>query len=163
MDNFIIDIVGEGDETLAKSLEIAFALNAPGDRITHYNVVRLGFETCYFANKAADHLPENLTEAPGLHVHHFSNYKQDDKGHLTLILLWSESKGAVPLPYPMKIADAIPFVKGWLANAGDSGEKPDIDGSLGKGWRVFTEDWGHVAGCSCAVVGVQSQWTMYGK
>lgn len=163
MDNFTIDITAEGNEALTKALEIAFAHNAPGGKATHYSVVKLTPQTRYYANKVMDHLPENLKDAPGLHIHHCSDYKQDDKGHLTLMLLWSESKGSVPLPYPMKIADAVPFVKGWLINAGDPGEEPDIDGSLDRGWRVFTEAWGHVAGCSCAVVGVQARYAMYGK
>ncbi len=163
MDNFTIDITGEGDETLTKALEIAFAHNAPGGKATHYSVVKLAPRTRYYANKVMDHLPENLKEATGLHVHHFTDYTQSDNGHVTLMLLWSESKGAVALPYPMKITDAVPFVKGWLANAGDPGKEPDIDGSLGRGWRVFTEEWGHVAGCSYAVVGVQAHYAMYGK
>jgi len=163
MDNFTIDITSEGDETLTKALEIAFAHNAPGAKATHYSVVKLAQETSYYANKAIGNLSENLKEIPGMHIHHFEKYKQDDNGHLTLILLWSESNGAVALPYPMKITDAIPFVKGWLENAGDPGKEPDMDGSLDKGWRVFTGAWGHVAGCSCAVVGVQACYAMYGK
>lgn len=163
MDNFTIDIVGEGDETLAKALEIAFAHNAPGGRITHYSVVKLKSEPRYYATEAKSEVAENLNGAPGLHVHHFDNYKQDDKGHLTLMLLWSDSNGALPLPYPMIITDAIPFVKGWLANAGDPGSRPDIDGDMKRGWHVFTEAWGHVAGCSYAVAGVQACWAMYGK
>lgn len=163
MDNFTIDITGEGENTLAKALEIAFAHNAPGGKATHYSTVRLVRETKYYANPATDHLPGNLREASDLHVHHSTNTRHDDKGHLTLMLLWSESKGSMPLPYPMTITDAIPFVKGWLTNAGDPGKQPDIDGDLGSGWRVFTEGWGHVAGCSYAVVGVQACYAMYGK
>ena len=163
MDNFTIDITCEGDVALAKALEIAFAHNAPGGKATHYSAVRLKEETKYYGVQATERLPSNLREAPELHVHHSTNTRRDDKGHLTLMLLWSESKGAMPLPYPMTVADAIPFVKGWLSNAGDPGKAPDIDGDTGSGWRVFTEAWGHVAGCSYAVVGVQSCWAMYGK
>ena len=163
MDNFTIDITCDGDEALARALEIAFAHNAPSGKVTHYSVVRLASETQYYANEATNHLPENLKETPGLHIHHFTGYKQDDKGHLTLLLSWSESKGAMELPYPMRVEDAIPFVKGWLANVGDPGRKPVIDGSLRRGWRVFTEEWGHIAGCSYAVVGIQAHHAMYGK
>lgn len=48
------------------------------------------------------------------------------------------------------------------ADAVDPGPAPDIDGELGKGWRVFTETWGHVAGRTCAVVAVQACHAMYG-
>lgn len=163
MDNFTIDIVGEGDTSLAKALEIAFAHNAPGDKATHYSVVRLKPQTRYFANKVTGHLAANLKEAPDYHVHHFSDMVTAPDGTPTLMLLWTESKGAVPLAFPMKIEDAIPFVKGWLSNAGDPGQAHDIDGDLDRGWRVFTESWGHVAGCSYAIVGVQACWAMYGK
>lgn len=163
MDNFTIAIEAQGDATLAKALEIAFTHNAPGGKATHYSVVRLLTETRYYAHSASDMLPENLDKAHGLHVHHSSYYRQDEKGHLTLMLLWSWEKGARELPYPMKIEDAIAFVKGWLANVGDPGPSPDIDGDLGRGWRVFTEAWGHVAGCSYAICGVQAIHAMYGK
>ncbi len=163
MDNFNIDITAKGDDTLAKALEIAFTHNAPSGKATHYSVLRLTRETRYYAYPATERIPENLNGATGLSVHHCTDTRQNDKGHLTLVLLWHKDKDAAPLPFPMKIEDAIPFVKSWLANAGDPGEAPDIDGDLRTGWRVFTEAWGHVAGCSCSIVGVQSCYAMYGK
>ncbi len=163
MDNFFIDITGEGQETLAKALEIAFEHNAPGDTATHYCVLRIDSETQYYTNKSTDKLPENVKGLEGQHVHHFTNYVKTEKGHLTLILLWTACHGATPLPYPMKVEDAVPFVKGWLANAGDPGKEPDIDGSLRPGWRVFTESWGHLAGCRYSIAGIQAVHAMYGK
>lgn len=165
MDNFTIDVTGEGDKTLAKALEIAFEHNAPGAKATHYRVVRLAYKTRYHANRASDKhkLPENLDGVPGWHVHHTASNEQCDKGDLTLILLWHVGTDAMALPYPLGVADAIPFVKGWLENAGDPGDAPDIDGDTGRGWRVFTESWGHVAGSSYAVVGVQACYAWYGK
>lgn len=163
MDNFTIDISGEGEGTLAKALEIAFAHNAPGGKATHYNAVRLKEVTRYYSNPAGPKLAANLDRNDALHIHHFNDIQQADDGDLTLVLCWHESKESTPLPFPLGIADAINFVKGWLTNAGDPGSRPDHDGDNGAGWRVFTGAWGHVAGNSYGIVGVQAIWAMYGK
>jgi len=163
MDNFKIDVTGVGDESLARALEIAFAHNAPSGKATHYCADWLTLDTRYYSNKSAEHLPDNLPEVPGLHVHHCSEYKQDYKGHLTLVLLWSEMKGSCALPYPMRAKDAISLVQGWLDTAGEPGPEPDIDGSLGRAWRVFTGDWGHVGQYTYAIAAIQACYAMYGK
>ena len=163
MDNFEIDVVGEGDESLRKALEIAFTHNGPGSEANFYKVVRLKVETAYYANEVMGILTENLAQAPGYHVHHIDKVTERGDGHLTLILLWADDGHANPLPFPMSVDDAFAFVKGWLAKAGDPGPRPDIDGSLEKGWRIFTEAWGHVAGCGYSIAGIQSRYAMYGK
>lgn len=164
MDNFHIDITGEGDSSLTKALEIAFAHNAPGGRATHYQVQKLRRKVSYVANPASDHLSGNLAQVEGWHVSHYSQCLPDDDGDTTLVLQWSNSPGAVALPFPLKVGDAVPFVKGWLENTPNLRRKaPDIDGDLGSGWRVFTEDWGHVAGCAYSIIAVQAQYAMYGK
>ena len=39
----------------------------------------------------------------------------------------------------------------------------DHDGSNGPGWRVYCEDWGHVATYSAAICAVKPVWLWYGK
>lgn len=165
MDNFRIDVCGEGNEALEMALKIAFQENAPGGKAVHYRVVSLVDEVQYFGNSATNQkgFHENVSGLPGKHVHHFERCKEQEGGKLTLVLLWSDVKESTPLPFPLEIGDAIPFVKGWLKASGDPGPTPDIDGDVAEGWRVFTGAWGHVAGCSCAIVGVQAWWAMYGK
>lgn len=165
MDNFRIDVCGEEDEGLEMALRIAFMHNAPGDKATHYRVLDLVEEVQYFGNPATNQkgLHENVNGIPGKLVHHLERCKEQAGGKRTLILLWSDAKGALPLPFPLEVGDAIPFVKGWLKTAGDPGPEPDTDGDLRRGWRVFKEAWGHLAGCSYSIVGVQAAWAMYGK
>jgi hypothetical protein len=163
MDNFKIDVVAEGEASLKAAIEIAFAHNAPGGKATHYKVVRLKKRVRYYANPSTETLVDNLGGEVGFHVHHFTELEEADDGVLTLILCWNDEDGAARLPFPLKAADAVPFVTGWLASEGDAGPVPDHDGDNDKGWRVFTDHWGHVAGCHYAIAGIQAQWAMYGK
>lgn len=82
-------------------------------------------------------------------------------GIRTLVLLWFEREGH-PLPTPMSWNMMYPIVEEWLKHA-DRGKEPDTDGSVGPGWRIFNEAWGHVAGEHQAICGIQPQWIVYGK
>lgn len=146
MDNRTIDVTSEGDDALALALRLIWD-NAPGKKATHYKVVRLAERTSYFGSPVSSHS---------------TKLEKDDTGTQTLILLWSQEKDAQPLPWPMDFDGSLAFVKGWLAHV-EPEEEPDHDGHNGPGWRVFTEQWGHVAGHHYAIVGVQHAWAMYGK
>lgn len=47
-------------------------------------------------------------------------------------------------------------VTGWDADS-------DHDGHNSLGWRVYVEDWGHVAGSSCAIAAVKPAYLWHGK
>lgn len=88
-----------------------------------------------------------------------------------LVFFWTKSSigselaGAkiIDLPFPLK-GDAIGnYAWEWLTSAAEYGPEPDHDGSNGRGWRVYNEDWGHVAGRWDAFFAVQPVWAMYGK
>ncbi len=168
MDNFKIDIAAEGDESLAKALSLAFAHNAPGGKATHYSAVKIGESTTFYARQPrakedANVLPREGGSDVPLCVHSSREVKEMERGHLTLMLLWTDSKDAIPLPFEMDLDETIEFVRGWLKKKGDAGPEPDHDGDNGKGWRVFTDEWGHVGECSYAICGIQATWAMYGK
>lgn len=146
MDNRQLDITSEGKASLEMALSIAWP-GAAGGKATHYKVVGLEPKTQYYGAPTSRHI-ETLAES--------------EMGKTTLILLWGAERDAVQLPYPLDLKEAVTFVVGWLAHA-DYGIEPDHDGDNGKGWRVFTEAWGHVAGHHYAVVAVQPAWAMYGK
>jgi hypothetical protein len=148
MDNFGIDITAEGRASLEKALEIAFAHNCPGGTVSHYKVVKFKRETRYYGEPKT--------------THHFSDLKEHQDGIPTLLLLWHEGQEATEHLFAMDLAETLGFVNGWL-NKVDFGKEPDHDGSNGKGWRVFTETWGRVAGYSYTVCAVQPAWAMYGK
>lgn len=147
MDNFKIRIVGEGKDSLAQALAIAFRHNCPGGKVTHYTQRNMVVDRHYYGDPVTTH-----TET----------WKDSTTGVPTLILLWSDDKQGALLPYPMGLERATQFVEGWLEGV-ERGPQPDHDGSNGKGWFVFTDDWGHVAGREYGVIGIQPAWAMYGK
>lgn len=146
MDNRQFDITSEGEKALAMAIRIAWD-NAPGGKAVHYKVVKVKSDTRYWGEPTS---------------HHSTNSKEDKEGIPTLILFWSDDKDTIPLPYPLEVEEAIPFINGWLKKA-EFGQEPDHDGDNGKGWRVFSDDWGYVAGNRCAILGIQPTWAMYGK
>lgn len=151
MDNRTIDVVSEGEDSLALALKLIWP-SAPGGKATHYLIKNYGFETKYYQDTA------------GKVTHHFDTMIEDDgkRGVSTLILLWHEEGAAVPLPFPLDLTGVTQFVQNWLKVV-DYGPQPDIDGSSDHGWRVFTERWGHVAGFHYAIVAIQPEWALYGK
>jgi hypothetical protein len=78
------------------------------------------------------------------------------------VLYWADSPKMSKLPYPMSPEPAVELLVGWLAQV-DYGRQPDHDGDNGKGWRLFTEKWGHVDGEWQAYAAVEPVWAMYGK
>lgn len=147
MDNRVANIVSMGIEELFWALALLWA-NAPGGKATHYKICKYRNITKYFGNPTLRHIDE-MVEDP-------------EKGTETLILFWDNTKGAIPLPYPMNLERTVDFVEGWLSGV-EYGPEPDNDGSNKRGWRVFTEDWGIVAGHHRAILAVQPEWAMFGK
>lgn len=160
MDNFLIDLVAESKPSLSSALLLAFNHNAPGGKATHYKRVKLKYETRYFKVASRELQPDLTLE----NVSHSSGTYERPQGVDSLILLWSAGdKDAMPLPYPMMHADAVEFIDGWLRNGAEYGREPDHDGDNGKGFRVFTEGWGHVAGNTYTICAIQPAYAMYGK
>lgn len=79
-----------------------------------------------------------------------------------LVLYWTESSEANPLPAPLTGEALVLFVKSWL-NSVDYGPEPDIDGECGRGSWVYNESWASVGGDWKAFVAIQPYWLMYGK
>ena len=67
--------------------------------------------------------------------------------------------------------DPKDFIWGWLRNQGTndfelgSWEKglTDFDGSLGEGFRIFTQDWGHLLSNPYAIFAAKPIYAWYGK
>lgn len=79
-----------------------------------------------------------------------------------LILFWTNSPKSQKFLAPMDSETIVSTVRAWLALQ-QYGSQPDHDGDNGKGWRVYNEDWGHVAGMWEAFVAIEPEWIMYGK
>jgi len=152
MDNRQIDVTSEGDKDLLMALTLIWP-NAPGSKASHYKIVKLKEDTHYYCDRE------------GKPYRHWTDLKvagPDEDGQETLIILWHEERDSVPFAYPHSLEDVQQFVKGWLRNV-KTGVQPDHDGDNGRGWRVFCDHWGHVAGHHYAICGIQFAWAMYGK
>jgi hypothetical protein len=146
MDNRTIDVTSQGAEGLALALRLAWIDISDGEA-THYKIISLEQTVAYYGAPTDQHRITSI---------------ESEHGTPTLILLRKAEQGALPLPYPLDIDEAIVFVAGWLRRA-PLGQEPDHDGCNEPAWRVFTEQWGHVAGHHYAIVAVQPAWAMFGK
>lgn len=79
----------------------------------------------------------------------------------TLVLYWSYDTGAVKLPAACNATEAAAHIESWLKE--QKSDEPDHDGNNSRGWRVFNEAWGHVAGSHYAFIAIQFRWAMHGK
>jgi hypothetical protein len=87
----------------------------------------------------------------------------EGQSRLVLSSCQSGSDGWTPFVTALDAERAVTVVKDWLHNA-EYGEEPDHDGSNGRGWRVYCEQWGHVAPYgSPAFVAIEPRWAEYGK
>lgn len=89
-----------------------------------------------------------------------------------LILLWWCDKGdkGCPLPVPLTAEECFPIIKSWLKGEQAASMKcegwdadADHDGDNSMGWRVYCEDWGHVADISYALCAVRPAFMWHGK
>lgn len=136
MDNPIVDVVSDSEEDLALVLSIVWA-NGPGRAASHYRLARYG---------------TTMVEDGQSESGRRTTLEEDANGTPTLILLWQDEHQATPLPYELDREDITTFVAAWLRGC----ELPtDLSGSIGRGWRVFTEAHGHVAGYRSAIAGIQ--------
>jgi hypothetical protein len=142
LDNFCIDITAEGNDSLLKAIEIAFAHNAIGHKVESYHVTKL-------KGNENNGLPDSVN------------------GKTALVLRWHKSDkvsedGPVNLPFKLDPKGAADFAQRWLAEQ-DFGREPGHDGHNKKGWRVITGSWGFIGNDRCAVCAIIPWWAWYGK
>lgn len=99
---------------------------------------------------------------------HYCEHK--DKG---LILLWHETERLeldgfkiMKLPFKMDWKAAANMVWGWLQEqSADTYQDyiDDYDVDMHKGFVIYNEEWGHVAGSAYAILAVLPMWAWYGK
>lgn len=101
---------------------------------------------------------------------HVSGYRAEpDSGRLVLyfstVLADTHSRKDVQrLPAPVTLEGMTTLIWEWLATVPDSqrAEYSDHDGSNGRGWRVFVENWGRV-GDEYDTIAVEARWNWFGK
>ena len=87
-----------------------------------------------------------------------------------LILLWHKTENSHGFPTPLKPESCLKFVSEWLASdqvkqVARVGWDADYDGdaSNADGWRVYCEDWGHVADNHYAICAITPAAMWLGK
>lgn len=77
---------------------------------------------------------------------------------------WEKSP-TIKLLTPMDWKRAADLAWDWLQGKDDKEYQgwSDHDGSNGKGFRIYNEDWGHVGGSHYAICAVLPIWAWYGK
>jgi hypothetical protein len=146
MDNLQLDITSQGRTALERAIQLIWD-NCPGGFATHCDIVKLTHEVHYYGEPTSGH---------------YTTTKVTTDGIPTMILYWHEASKGKELPYPFDRDHSIDFIWNWLQGT-EFPPEPDIDGSCSKGWRVFNEAWGHVAGNHYAIVAIQPEWAMHGK
>lgn len=94
----------------------------------------------------------------------------DEKG---MILYWSVSDSPFtgkeqikPFITPLNAEQITEQVWLWLEGADIEkydGPEPDHDGSNGRGFCLYTEEWGKIGDEDYAFVAIKPTWAMYGK
>lgn len=132
-DNRIFNVNGKSDEQLQLALQLAF-------------MDQYGSNTC-------------------------KGWEFNPKKGLVLYQYYSDSHKEVnKFPAPMTAEDVFPIVKKWL-HSDEAKTVPyeqwegdlDHDGSNIHGWRVYTEDWGHVDGQWGTLCAIKHAFLWLGK
>ena len=82
-----------------------------------------------------------------------------------LILYWTTNTDELSVtatPYEFDLEQTESFVWGWLQQA-QYNREPDHDGSNSRGWRIYTEGWGHIEHEWQAFLAIQPYWCCHGK
>lgn len=82
-----------------------------------------------------------------------------------LLLYWTKkatTNDVNEFPFPMGVEDVIPFVWSFIKNK-EVKEQVDIDGSVGKAFRIYNEAWGHVDDDWDAFCAIEVLPALYGK
>jgi hypothetical protein len=91
----------------------------------------------------------------------------EERCHNTRLILFKFVPKGFPgysnLLYPMGLEQTALFAWNWLAVVSYPPEPDFHDGDNVKGWRVYNEDWTHVAGRWEAAFAVEPMWMMAGK
>jgi len=89
------------------------------------------------------------------------------RGYVTtenkIVFFWCDHKEMIPFPAETPTEDCARIAINWLDGVKYHNE-PDIDGDCERGWRCFTEGWGHIKPYGYpAFIAVEPYWLMYGK
>ncbi len=156
MDNRIISVQSEGRAAFDLAIQLLFD-NCPGKKATHYfEHSTAGLILLWNEDKFASTLKgEEPQTKEGFPESHLATCRCSSCIRIP----------ATKLPFPMDWKASSDLAWGWLGNQPKEKYEDyiDHDGSNGKGFLVYNEDWGHVAKSHYAFLGVKPVWAWYGK
>jgi hypothetical protein len=147
MDNRSFEILSEGSNDLLLALKLS-GLKEGSSSIFGYKIVSLSRHS-----KAGE---------PGADHRNSRHTIDDERGVPTMVLYAHLGSEITAFPSPLNLQGAALAIESWLScvpRVRDTSSASDVD----KAWRVFTDDWGHVAGDNRACVAIQPAWALYGK
>jgi hypothetical protein len=93
-----------------------------------------------------------------------THYAESSKG---LMFFTGEevSLNTIKLPIPLDWSGVSDLAWRWLQEQPSDSYADYIDhsGSMGKGFHIYNDAWGHVAGSSKGIMAVKPIWAWYGK
>lgn len=145
MDNFELNIVAQSQDSLRLAMGIVLGEDHRSPVIRSYQLVEF-----------------RKTEKPWE-----PNVPSDVVGKTGLVFLFLKQEkvvenGPVNLPFMLDAEGAVDFASRWLKEQ-DYGQTPGHDGSVRKGWRLFTLRHGGYIGLDSAVCAIVPIWACYGK
>ena len=152
MDNHIIDIRSNGQEAFEHALHLFMGDQMGGNPTAQY--------TAIVEPNSVDvvRITEKKTEVVGKNAPTFVLFKSKPaEGHIF---------GRIsPLPYPMEFDIISVMLWNWLQKIPETQweEHIDLDGSTGRGFRMWNERWGFVGGSSHAFCAVRPIHAWYSK
>jgi len=145
MDNWSINLCSKSKKQFDLAMEMAFETNCPGNKVEFYAITE-----------------DNRTMVLMWHDTH-------KEGDATWFIHKNGKSEKVKvklrkLPYPMQVDVAIGFAWNWVMNKADQGKEPwSSDVWREKGYRIYTDYWGHALGCSYGVIAITGEHALIGK
>lgn len=142
VNNFSLKVTSDGRQEFQIVMELVFRHNASGGRAEAF-AVHPAFGMVLFWKKQS-----------GVRLSTWSAVEpNEDESHVPI----------TPLPYPMDQQASAEYVWNWLRMGAEFGPVPYIDGTVGKGWQVYTEERGPIGGNHYAIVGIRPVHAIYSK
>jgi hypothetical protein len=81
-----------------------------------------------------------------------------------IAFFWTQHDKMIPFPAKLSMDRCAELAFDWLQSGATYPSEPGHDGDNHKGWRCFTEGWGHIEPFGYpAFLAVEPHWIMYGK
>ena len=134
-DNQIFNVNGHGDEGLMKTLELVFLQRGSNTSVNGMTITRKHGLILHWCKPDSGYGAKDITELPSLSLDEIF----------------------------YKVKDYLGSDEADEAELGSWDGDTSHDGDNSAGWRVYVEDWGHVANQWSAICGIKKIYAWHGK